>query len=102
MDDHEGASLLLSATAQAAEIKLLASAAIRDAYLELLPQFEKTTGNKVTAEWSGTPEIQKRISVYSGGVHTGTKETDGAMALVKFLAAPAATPTITKHNLEPG
>ena len=49
------ATLLLSAVAHAAEIKVLASAAIRDAYLELLPQFEKATGNKVTAEWSGTP-----------------------------------------------
>ena len=49
------ASLLLSAAAPAAEIKVLASAAIKDAYLELLPQFEKATGNKVTVEWSGTP-----------------------------------------------
>src|SRR3954469_7969913 len=56
------ASLLLSAMAHAAEIKVLASAAIRDAYLELLPQFEKATGNKVTTEWSGTPDIQKRIA----------------------------------------
>ena len=56
-------SLLLSGMAHAAEIKILASAAIRDAYLELLPQFEKATGNKVTAEWSGTPDIQKRIAV---------------------------------------
>ena len=56
------ASLLLSATADAAEIKVLASTAIKDAYLELLPQFEKATGNKVTAEWSGTPDIQKRIA----------------------------------------
>src|SRR5215207_5115934 len=55
------ASLLLSAAAHAAEIKLLASAAIKDAYLELLPRFEKATGNKVTVEWSGTPDIQKRI-----------------------------------------
>jgi len=55
-------SLLLSGMAHAAEIKILASAAIRDAYLELLPQFEKATGNKVTAEWSGTPDIQKRIA----------------------------------------
>ena len=56
------ASLLLSAAAPAAEIKVLASAAIKDAYLELLPQFEKATGNKVTVEWSGTPDIQKRIA----------------------------------------
>jgi molybdate transport system substrate-binding protein len=48
--------------AQAAEIKLLASTAIKDAYLELLPQFEKVTGHKVTAAWSSTPDIQKRIA----------------------------------------
>ena len=32
-------SLLLPSTTQAAEIKLLASAALKAAYLELLPQF---------------------------------------------------------------
>ena len=56
------ASLLLSSTGHAAEIKLLASAAIREAYLELIPEFEKTTGNKVVAQWAGTPDIQKRIA----------------------------------------
>jgi molybdate transport system substrate-binding protein len=56
------AGLLLSSTAHAAEIKLLASAAIREAYLELIPEFEKTTGNKVVAQWAGTPDIQKRIA----------------------------------------
>ena len=55
------AILLLSGMTRAAEIKILASAAVRDAYLELLPQFEKATGNKVTVEWSGSPDIQKRI-----------------------------------------
>jgi hypothetical protein len=34
------ASLLLPSTTQAAEVKLLASAALKAAYLELLPQFE--------------------------------------------------------------
>jgi molybdate transport system substrate-binding protein len=56
------ASLLLPSMAQAAEIKLLASVAVKDAYLELLPQFEKATGHKVTAVWSSTPDIQKRIA----------------------------------------
>jgi molybdate transport system substrate-binding protein len=236
-------SLLLPSMAQAAEIKLLASAALKTAYLELLPQFEMATGHKVTAAWSSTPDIQKRmmageaadvvilgnsgteelvkqgklvpgsradfaksgvgvavragtpkpdissadavkkavlaaksvysagasgayivsmlqkmgiadevkaktatvkpgepvgevvargdaeigfqqiselipvkgiqylgplppeiqkITVFSGGVHTGSKEADAATALVKFLIAPAAIQTITKHNLQPG
>src|SRR5260221_7938445 len=55
------ASLLLPRMAQATEIKLLASVAIKDAYLELLPQFEKATGHKVTAAWASTPDIQRRI-----------------------------------------
>ncbi len=46
-------------------------------------------------------EIQN-ITVYSGGIHTATKEADGAMALVKFLTAPAAAQIIKKHGLEPG
>jgi molybdate transport system substrate-binding protein len=47
--------------AQAAEIKLLASAALKAAYLELLPQFETETGHKVTPAWSSSLVIHKRI-----------------------------------------
>ncbi|MGZ5880951.1 MAG: substrate-binding domain-containing protein [Xanthobacteraceae bacterium] len=55
------AGLLIPSLAHAAEIKLLASTAIKDAYLELIPPFEKATGHKVTVAWSSTPDIQKRI-----------------------------------------
>lgn len=55
-------SLIWAGTVQSAEIKLLASTAIKDAYLELLPQFEKATGHKVSAAWSSTPDVQKRIA----------------------------------------
>jgi len=238
------ASLLLPNMSQASEIKLLASTAMKDAYLELIPQFEKATGHKVTAAWSSSPDVQKRIAageaadliilgdsgtealikqgklvassrvnfvkasigvavragtprpdissadavkrsvlaaksvaysagasgiylvsmfqklgisdqiksktatvkpgepvgevvargdaeigfhqvselipvkgieilgplpaeiqnvtVYSGGIHSATKEADAATALVKFLTAPAAAPIIKKHGLEPG
>jgi molybdate transport system substrate-binding protein len=56
------ASLLLPNMSQASEIKLLASTAMKDAYLELIPQFEKATGHKVSAAWSSTPDVQKRIA----------------------------------------
>jgi molybdate transport system substrate-binding protein len=237
-------SFVLAGSTQAAEIKLLASSAIKEAYLDLLPQFEKATGHKVTAAWSSTPDVQKRIAageaadlvilgdsgteelikkgklaansranfaksgiavavrtgapkpdissseavkksvlaaksvaysagasgaylvsmfeklgiseqvksklatvkpgepvgdvvargeaeigfhqlsellavkgieilgplpadiqrvtVFSGGIHSGTKETDGTSALVKFLTAPSAAPVIKKHGMEPG
>jgi molybdate transport system substrate-binding protein len=55
-------SLLLPSMAQAAEIKLIASAALKAAYLELLPQFEMATGHKVTVAWSSSLVIQKRIA----------------------------------------
>jgi molybdate transport system substrate-binding protein len=83
------ASLLLSVTAEAAEIKLLASGAIKDAYLELLPQFEKTTGNKVTAEWSGTADIQKRIAA-------------GEAADVVILGSNGTDELIRQGKLVPG
>src|SRR5262245_9915423 len=56
------AMLTVPGMAQAAEIKLLASAALKAAYLELLPQFERATGHKVTAAWSSSQVIQKRIA----------------------------------------
>jgi hypothetical protein len=56
------ASLLLPGLSQAAEIKLLASSAVKDACLELIPQFEKASGHKVSTAWSSTPDVQKRIA----------------------------------------
>jgi molybdate transport system substrate-binding protein len=56
------ATILLPRVADAAEIKLVASAALKAAYLELLPQFETATGHKVTAVWSSSQVIQKRIT----------------------------------------
>jgi molybdate transport system substrate-binding protein len=47
--------------AGAAGIKMIASNAVREPYGELLPAFEKTTGNKVTVDWGGTVDIVKRV-----------------------------------------
>ena len=54
--------LVLPGLAQTAEIKLLASGAVKEAYLELLPSFEKASGHSVKAAWSNTTDIQKRVS----------------------------------------
>jgi molybdate transport system substrate-binding protein len=48
------------------------------------------------------PAELQNTTVYSGGLHSETKEAAAAMALVKFLTAPSATPTLKKHGLEPG
>jgi molybdate transport system substrate-binding protein len=46
----------------AAEIRVLSSNAIKEAYLELAPQFEKQSGDKVTTTWAPTVDIMKRMS----------------------------------------
>src|SRR5215470_1757647 len=42
-------------------IKVMSSLAVKEAYLELVPQFEKKTGHKVETEWLGMVDIKKRI-----------------------------------------
>jgi molybdate transport system substrate-binding protein len=55
-------TLLVSGIAQAAEVRVLASNAIKAAYLELAPEFEKSSGHKVSTTWSGTLDIKKRLA----------------------------------------
>jgi molybdate transport system substrate-binding protein len=42
-------------------VKVLSSLAIKAAYLELVPQFEKSAGHKVRTEWVGMADIRKRV-----------------------------------------
>jgi molybdate transport system substrate-binding protein len=46
------------------------------------------------------PDIQ-HITVFSGGIHAGAKESDAAKALVKFMTAPASVPVIKKKGMDP-
>jgi len=45
-----------------AEIKVLSTLATREAFQELVPQFERASGRKVMTTWAGTVDIVKRIS----------------------------------------
>ena len=56
------AAFLVPAIAQAAEIKLIASNAVKEAYEQLLPAYEKASGNKVTVTWGGTADIMKSVN----------------------------------------
>jgi molybdate transport system substrate-binding protein len=69
-------------TAEAAEIKLIASNAVKEAYSQLLPAYEKASGNKVTVSWGGTADIIKRVN--SGEVADAVIITDaGIDGLIK-------------------
>ena len=56
------ALLLCSGVAGAADIKVLSTQATEDTYRELVPQFEKATGHKVTTIFTGTLNVQKRLA----------------------------------------
>lgn len=75
-------SLLLSQGACAAEIKLLGSGAMKEIITELLPEFEKSSGHKVTPTWTGTANIVKQVG--SGEVFDLV--VVGAPEVEKFIA----------------
>jgi len=54
--------MLLSGIAGAAEIKVASTQATEEAYKELVAQFEKASGHKVTTYFSGTLNVQKRLA----------------------------------------
>lgn len=56
------ASALLSGMAGAAEINVLSTQATQEAYSELVAQFEKASGHKVKTTFTGTLNVQKRLS----------------------------------------
>jgi hypothetical protein len=47
--------------ANAAEVKVLAGAAMRGAFGELVPQFERATGHKIVIEYGGGGTLRKQI-----------------------------------------
>src|SRR5262245_6753478 len=53
---------LLSGMASAAEIKVLSTQATEQSYRELVPQFEKASGHKVTTIFTGTLDADKRVA----------------------------------------
>ena len=55
------ALLLLSTFADAAEIKVIQGIAVKEAFLELAPQFEKETGHKITTTWVAFADIPTRL-----------------------------------------
>jgi molybdate transport system substrate-binding protein len=52
----------IAAPANAAEIKVIGSPGFREAYNELVPRFEKATGNRVVTIWDGVNNVAKRIA----------------------------------------
>jgi molybdate transport system substrate-binding protein len=82
-------NLLLSSAVEAAEIKVLASVALTAALNELAPQYERTTGNKLSLRFSLVADIRKRI-------------LDGETADVIILSRPVMDELQRQDKLAPG
>jgi molybdate transport system substrate-binding protein len=54
-------ALVLADVAHAADVKVLASNAVRDVVTTLAADFERSTGNKVVGSWAGTVDVLKRL-----------------------------------------
>jgi molybdate transport system substrate-binding protein len=83
------AALVIGAAAQAAEVKLIGSAAVKEVVLDLIPAFEKATGHKVTTIWSGTETVTKRVS-------------GGEVVDIVLIAAPNVDRLIAEGKLVAG
>src|ERR1700716_3923169 len=47
------------------------------------------------------PDDLQKITVFSAGIATGSREPDAGKALIKFLASPTASAVIVRSGLEP-
>jgi molybdate transport system substrate-binding protein len=54
-------AVLCLGPASAAEIRLIAAMALKDAYGELVPQYERATGDSVNIDWSPTVRVAQRL-----------------------------------------
>ncbi len=81
--------LICTGMAHAAEIKVLASNAIKAAYVELAPGFEKATEHKLATTWSGTNDILKRMRA-------------GETYDLVIMAGPAIDDLIKQGKIVPG
>jgi molybdate transport system substrate-binding protein len=54
-------ALLLPATTQAADVKVIGATGVRDVVTLLAPGYERASGNKVVASWNGTVDVLKRL-----------------------------------------
>ena len=81
-------TLMVSPLARADDVKVLASGALQEIGHELVPQFEKSSGHKVTVTWTGTVKIREKSAAGEAFdlVIVGAPEVDKFIAGGKMVA----------------
>jgi molybdate transport system substrate-binding protein len=82
-------TFVLAGMAHAAEVKVLASTAVRDVIVTLAPDFERSTGNRIAGTWAGTVDVLKRLQ-------------EGEVVDLVILAAPDIDNLIKQGRIVPG
>jgi molybdate transport system substrate-binding protein len=80
--------MTLAGIANAAELRVIGSPGTREPYTQLVPGFEKATGNKVVTVWGGVNEVARRVG-------------EGETADVVMLPAPQIDGLIKQGKLIP-
>lgn len=81
--------LMLAGMAHSSEIKVMATVAVKETFLELAQQFETSSGHKVVPVWSASTDITKRVKA-------------GETADIVIVGAGAIDELITSGKLLPG
>jgi molybdate transport system substrate-binding protein len=105
-------TLAQAGAAQAAEIKVLCSTALKTVMQELVPQFERATGNKVVVEYGGSIPLQRQVEageqfdaifltirqldalIQAGKIAPGTRTAIARSGMAIAIHAGAAKPDI--------
>ncbi|HVG73127.1 MAG TPA: substrate-binding domain-containing protein [Vicinamibacterales bacterium] len=108
-------AVLLVCRVDAAEITMRSSNGVREAFVELIPQFEKATGHRVMVTFDGTLNIKKRLDsgeaadlvvmpaadvdalIASGGLAPGSR-----VDLAKSIIGVAVRAGVAKPDLSTG
>jgi molybdate transport system substrate-binding protein len=70
-----------------AEIRVMLTAAFKEAYLELVPEFERATGHEVASLWVPTVQIMSRLRSADAAAHAADMVIMSASALDVLIAA---------------
>ena len=71
-------AITAGSTAKAAEIKLLSAAALQPGFIALIPDFEKSSGHKVTTTYGTAGAVADRVQKGEAVSGISAYETEGA------------------------
>jgi molybdate transport system substrate-binding protein len=104
------AAVRAGGTADAAEIRVLSSGSVKAALSQLLPDFQKSSGNTATIEYGHSPGVElagplpgeiQNTTLMAAGIITSSKAPDVARAFIGFISSPSAVAVLKASGFQP-